>query len=269
MPQVAQAIRYQEHLKRIMAVGITISPRGEEVKEIGDQQLVVDPRYPFMSFPSRRYPLNYFKQEMKWKLGANPYDRSIEQHAKMWEQVRNPDGTFNSNYGQYWFGPQGGLWSVVTELIRDRDSRRAVIPMLRHEHTQPHVKDTVCTEAVGFRIRGQELYMSVHMRSSDAIFGLGTDVPTFAFLYRLVMALVGNNVPGGLSYGSMVITAMSSHIYQRHYEMAGSIIRSDPESYEAIHMPRCSFHEAMYLVSSRGKLDNAPDEYLLAKWLAE
>src|SRR5574337_749724 len=165
------AKRFLEMWGRTLTYGCCIRPRGEEVREIGDLQLAVVPEYPFQSFADRKYNLDYFKKEMLWKLGANKYDESIKAHAKMWESVQNPNGTFNSNYGQYWFGEQRGFWSVIEELIRDRDSRRAVIPMLSKEHMTPETKDTVCTEAVGFRIRGDLLYMSVHMRSSDQVFG--------------------------------------------------------------------------------------------------
>lgn len=245
-----------------------VSPRGYEIREIEDLQLDVNPEFPFMTFKARKYDVNYFRAEMRWKLGANPYDASIKQHAKMWESVQNPDGTFNSNYGVYWFGPQGGVWSVVTELIRDPDSRRAVIPMLSKDHLKPETVDTVCTEAIGFRIRGDNLNMSVHMRSSDAVFGLGTDIATFAFLYRVVLGLLKTNYPG-LGIGTMVITAMSSHIYSRHYEMVKEIIADGPNGYTDHNMPFCAADEAMYLISRRGKPDSRPlpASFKLTRWL--
>ena len=153
----------------------------------------------------------------------------------MWKKVINPDETYNSNYGQYWFGEQHGIWNVVTELIRDQWSRKAVIPMLKASHMSPQTIDTVCTECVGFKIRpglaGKlVLNMSVHMRSSDVIFGLGTDIPTFAFLYRLVFGLL---MPHYMIYkGQITVTAMSSHIYDRHFEMAINIIKGGPMNYE-------------------------------------
>ncbi len=264
-----QALRYLEHFSRIMASKVTIRPRGLEVREVSDLQLIVIPDYPFMTFSSRKYPMDYFRKEMMWKLGANPYDESIKKAAKMWENVQNPDKTFNSNYGVYWFGPQGGIWSVVTELIRDPDSRRAVIPMLSAAHMTPQTVDTVCTEAVGFRIRDRgysrpSLDMSVHMRSSDAVFGLGTDIATFAFLYRLVLALVDTS----LNVGEMKITAMSAHIYSNHYGLVQEIIDKGADSFAPIGMPYCaSYDEAMYIISKRGKMSDIPADFTLARWL--
>ena len=265
-----QAERYLKHLTTIMETGTKIYPRGLEVREVADLQLDVDPRYPFMTFKARKYDVNYFKKEMCWKLGASQYDQEIMKHAKMWGIVRNPDNTFNSNYGQYWFGAQSGLWSVVTELIRDPDSRRAVIPMLNAKHLEPWVVDTVCTEAVGFRIRDGKLHCSVHMRSSDSVYGLGTDIATFSFLMFLVHALITPSVQESVGLGEMKITAMSSHIYSTHYKMVDQMLSDGIEEFDPVSMPKCEYDEAMYLVSKRGKgMNECNPRYALTRWLIE
>lgn len=248
--------------KQTMDFGIELSPRGEKIKELDDFQITVDPIYPFMNFKHRNLKIDYFKKEMLWKLTGDPFNQDIKQHAKMWENVQNNDGSFNSNYGQYWFGEQMGVYTVINELIKDMDSRRAVIPMLRASHIGPQVKDTVCTEAVGFRIRGGRLNMSIHMRSSDQIFGLGTDIPTFAFLYRLVKGALSEIYD--LETGWMCITAMSSHIYERHFNMVGNII-TDPSIAECSVMPVCGYIEAMKLISCGGRVDS--DWGKLSRWL--
>lgn len=237
---------------RTMTEGVEIKPRDLLIKEIEDLQLTVHPTYPFMTFNSRKYDVDYFKKEMVWKLTANKYDDSIKKHAKMWESVQNPDGTFNSNYGQYWFGEQNGFWWVIQELTRDPDSRRAIIPMLSKEHLKPETIDTVCTESIGFRIRNKRLNMSIHMRSSDQVFGLGTDIPTFAFLYRLVLGMLRINDPD-LEVGKMILTAMSSHIYERHFRMVTDILSDGVDNLEIISMPFCTGSESLRIVASRGR----------------
>lgn len=249
---------------RTMVLGSEVKPRGLVIKEIEDLQLTVSPIFPFMTFKDRNYNVDYFKKEMIWKLSANKYDVTIKQHAKMWESVQNPDGTFNSNYGQFWFGEQNGFWFVVQELTRDPDSRRAVIPMLSKDHLKPETVDTVCTESVGFRIRNGKLNMSIHMRSSDQVFGLGTDVPTFAFLYRLVLGMLQMNTPG-LAVGTMCLTAMSSHIYDRHFQMVRGILDKGIDQLEEVHMPFCTGPEALKIVASRGK--NMAGTGALGEWL--
>lgn len=246
-----------------MRSGIETSPRGFKIRELEDFKFTIDPLRPFMNFLHRNLKIEYFKQEMLWKLSGDPFNRAIMKHAKMWESVQNNDGSFNSNYGQYWFGEQLGLFVAFNELVKDEYSRRSVIPMLRASHIGPQVKDTVCTEAVGFRIRDGQLNMSVHMRSSDQILGLGTDIPTFAFLQRLMLGML-NAVYPQLTLGSLTIISMSSHIYERHFEMVENIIKA-PLVAECSLMPMPTTDEAFKLAASGGKVD--PTWGQLSRWL--
>ncbi len=285
-PDKTQALRYLQFLHNIFANGTTVSPRGLEIKEVEDTILTVDPRFPFMTFKARAYNVDYFKKEMCWKLTADRYNDSIKQHAKMWSEVQNPDGSFNSNYGQYWWGPQQGMKHVVDELIRDPMSRRAVIPMLNVSHLASNVRDTVCTECIGFRLRPYVsptlglmpavvsqlneplvLNMSVHMRSSDVIFGLGTDIPTFAFLYRMVFGVLTQVINHPIHIGSITISAMSSHIYSRHYDMVGRILSDGVRGYRAELMPWIDGPDAMVLASSRGDQLIVSKIKSLGEWL--
>lgn len=256
----------RELMDHTMRNGHEVRPRGFLIKEVLDAQITVDPSRPFQTWAARRYNVEYFKQEMRWKLGASKMDDSIKQHAKMWESVQNPDGSFNSNYGQYWFGQQMGLWKAYLELVRDRDSRRAVIPMLRDDHLSPETRDTVCTEAVTFFVRGNHLHMSVHMRSSDQIFGLGTDIPTFSVLFMLMHGLLSKHyVP--LMVGDLTITAASSHIYEKHFEMVNKILSETCSEESEIVIPETwSDEECVSIIADRGGASRAgqyPPEWRL------
>jgi thymidylate synthase len=121
----------------------------------------------------------------------------------------------------------------------------------------------VCTESVGFRIRNGVLNMSVHMRSSDQVFGLGTDIPTFAFLQRLMLGML-NAVYQQLTLGSLTIISRSSHIYERHFEMVKNIIKA-PSVAECSLMPIPTTDEAFKLAASGGKVD--PTWGQLSRWL--
>lgn len=253
--------QFEKLFSDTMQFGRIVEPRGQRIRELLDAQIELSPLYPFQDFTDRKYNYSYFIQEMRWKLGASKYDESIKEHAKMWDSVQNPDGTFNSNYGQYWFGQQMGLMKAVLELIRDKDSRRAVIPMLTDAHLSPETRDTVCTEAITFHIRHDTLYMSVHMRSSDQIFGLGTDVPTFSVLYMLALGLL-RAVYSDLEVGKIKITAASSHIYERHWGMVEKILSNGPDDYVPMRLPEpYSPGEVMEIIAYRGRQipDHAPD----------
>lgn len=267
MDKFSNATTWVNMFSQTLNGGHIVSPREKDVFEMEDFQISIDPRVPFMTFEARKYDINYFKAEMIWKLSANKYNDSIIDRAKLWKEVQNPNGTFNSNYGQYWFGEQMGFFGVITELMRDPDSRRAVIPMLSKDHLTPETTDTVCTECIGFRIRNYQLNMSVHMRSSDQILGLGTDIPTFSFLYRLVYAVLKDSFKD-LQIGRITITAMSSHIYCKHADMVMKIIEQGVKSFDPIEMPWAkSSSEALFIVAGRGdRLDLGGE---LGRWLGD
>lgn len=198
--------------------GRTSAPRGQKIIELEDYTYSVKPDQIFCNQKARGLKLDYIKQEFIWYVLGRLDDLSIAEHAKLWASL-TVDGQLNSNYGYYWFTKGGVNW-VVKELSRDRDSRRAVIPILGtlQRHLQDATKDVPCTESAGFRIRDDKLKMTVHMRSQDAVFGLGNDVPCFSFLHRIIHALLLPVYPG-LQLGPLTVTATSFHIYERHFEL--------------------------------------------------
>lgn len=258
----AQAFRHMFEVTTKM--GQELVARGSTFTELEGFQLIVHSKYPFMTFPSRKYKVDYFKKEMIWKLTGDPFNDTIKQHAKMWESVQNTDGSFNSNYGQYWFGEQLGLHKAFNELIVDKSTRRAVIPMLSTKHIGHGVNDTVCTGHITFHIRkGNELNALVSMRSSDQIFGLGTDIPTFATIHRMLLAMLQTVYPD-LVLGKITITADSSHIYDRHYNMVQTILRQS-EDLEEVEMPLMNSAEAFKLAACKGNVDPSWGEF--SAWL--
>lgn len=249
--------------------GVKSSPRGQEILEIEDYMLTLDPTNSntFTSFAARNLNIDYIKAEMLWYLRANPYDDMITEAAQMWTDIRQPDGQFFSNYGQYWFGEQGGFYWVVAELIRDKDSRRAVIPMLNASHLFPGNKDVVCTESISFRIRDNKLNMSVNMRSQDAIWGLTNDVPCFHMLWELVFERLRRIYPD-LLMGRYRHKLDSLHVYKRHYKMLHSIVKEGVQGWYPVHMPSISsVEEVDYLIRYQEKDYGPDDRFHFANWL--
>lgn len=220
--------------------GDEISPRGTKCLESADHRLVLSMQHsPITSFKARKLSLKYAKEEFLWYLRADPFDQSIEQHASMWQKIRQPDGSYFSNYGQYLFPKQFG-W-VVQELARDQWSRRASMVLLKPEHLFAENKDVVCTYAINFSIRhtslsNRSLHMRVHMRSNDVIFGMTNDVFCFSMLYRMVFAELSASYPDLLP-GLYTHLVDSMHVYDRHYIMIQKIIGEGIDGYEYIDMP--------------------------------
>jgi thymidylate synthase len=200
----------------IMNNGRCSKPRGETIRELEYYQAEI--LNPWSLMEHRNYNIDYFKREFQWYLTGDRYNLDICKHAKAWKKLVQDDGAILSNYGSYWFGPQGGFNWVIECLTNDPHSRQAYIPMNNFHHAFPGNKDFVCTKGIQFRLQGGLLNMHVAMRSSDAIWGLGTDLPCFWHLWAMVAAELN------VRMDRFVFSADSVHIYSRHYEMVGNIL---------------------------------------------
>lgn len=240
-----------------MELGALTSPRGQKVLEIEDYIIDLDPYERFTSFQARKMSLSYLATEWHWYLTGDPFDDIVADKAQMWKDIQQPDGSFFSNYGQYWFGHQQGVKWVIDELRRDPMSRRAVIPMLNKSHLFKRNKDVVCTESISFRIREGKLNMSVNMRSNDAVWGMTNDVACFSFLHELVAGLIGVPV------GRYRHKADSLHIYERHFEMVQRIIDQGEEGHYTIDCPRMDSMDVNFQYTGAGR----PGEFV--HWMVQ
>lgn len=212
-------------LKHISIQGTKTFPRDQEILEVMYFQGII--KSPWSNYTKRRYPIDYFRYEFQWYLNADPYDQRICKHATMWNKLVQKDGRILSNYGYYWFnkeymnGLSGFDW-VVNTLRLDPDSRQAYIPMNNFTHAFSGNPDFVCTKGIQFRLLDGKLHCHVAMRSSDAIYGLATDLPCFWALWIMVA------IELGVPKGHMVFSADSLHIYAKHYPMVSDILRAGP-----------------------------------------
>src|SRR5271165_1084511 len=226
--------------------GKLVSPRSKEVLEIENYSYQLPPYVRFCSLEPRNLKLDYIKQETRWFLRGDPYDLSICNYSNIWQNII-VDGKLNSNYGYAWF-TKGGLDFVVSQLIEDKDSRRASAVIVEREHLSLRQKDVPCTAYLNFRIRQDCLNMSVRMRSQDSIFGMGNDAPAFSFLQEMIYNLLLPVYPD-LRLGYYHHTADSFHIYSRHYEMLEKLITEDVV-FIPIDFPKISGpEEVKYLLS--------------------
>lgn len=217
--------------------GKEISPRGEKVLELENFSFVFAPYMRFINFKSRKLNLNYIKKEFLWYLKGDKFDTSISEYANLWKTMIDKDGIINSNYGQYMFSPAcPQFFNVFDILCKDPDSRRATIMILQPQHLlSEDTKDYPCTYALSFRIREGKLKMSVCMRSQDAVYGLGNDLPIFSFIHEMMFIKL-KRVYTYLEYGDYYHYVNSFHIYEKHYDLLDKIV--DGDEFEAIECPK-------------------------------
>lgn len=278
-------------LSEIARYGLTTSARSLKTVEIENFKYCLSPYVRFCNFGARKLNINYIKKEFLWYLRGDRFDLSILEHAKMWNNLIQADNGINSNYGQYIFNKDCDQFNRVFEILKnDKDSRRATIIILQPKHVLTETTDQPCTYCIRFSIRDNKLGMTVHMRSQDAIFGMGNDAPCFSFIHEMLFVKLRDVYPE-LEYGIYTHFADSLHVYERHFEMLNDIVNIDVMKEERIFRRRktnsekrtksvgagvyypvlCpkikSSEEVDFLIA--GNFQNIPEDFEFSKWLKD
>lgn len=235
-----------------------------EYKESMNFMFTIDPLYPITSFKERKLNLDYCKAETLWYLRGNRFDTSICEIAGTWQNLIQPDGGLNSNYGQVIFtGPKLIDW-VVEELKRDKTSRRAVIILGDHNLLTKENTDHRCTLYISYMIRDNTLHQTVMMRSNDVIYGVTNDIFFFGLLQQMVYTYLKSWYPN-LILGSYTHMANSMHVYKHHYKMLNNIIHDDKGWYNIDYPFISCVEEINWLRYCQGQ--KIPEKYKFARWL--
>ena len=265
--------RWRKIFKDVVVNGRYVSPRGKKVIEIEDYSYVLPPYVRFCNFVDRKLNMDYVRREFLWYLRGDRFDISITEHAKMWKGLVNADGGINSNYGQYVFGDVKQFDNVVKTLSDDRDSRRASIVILNSGHLSSETRDVPCTYALNFRIRQNDLNMSVAMRSQDAVFGMGNDAPAFSFIHEMVQVALTRVYPE-LELGTYHHSANSFHVYERHFNMLERLSghsldlweHCERTPYVPVDCPRISSADEVDFLRACD-FSSIPEGFSFARWL--
>ncbi len=205
------------------------APRGQKVKEIlGASFTITNPRDRIPYVAGRKFSMTYMVAELLWYLSGSNKTEWIANYSNFWRDISDDGVTANSAYGARLFQShpkiaQGRFtqWEyIVEELRRDPDSRRAVMHLRVPDDSVDAKLDVPCTLALQFFIREGKLHQIVNMRSSDVIFGIAYDIPAFT----LFQELLANEL--GVELGTYTHMSNSLHIYERHFDMAETILKT-------------------------------------------
>lgn len=208
------------------------SPRGMEIYEKCDFSFrVLNPvAEPIRTKDEERNKViaEYTQKEMDWYMSMDPSVEAATKCSKFWEKLDNGDGTVNSNYGALVFGlrDHGNLkfsdkmrtpWEWARDaLIKDKDTRQAIMRFSRPEHFFDGVKDFTCTTHGIFQIRENKLNLSIVMRSNDVTLGIVYDITFFVSLMDKMLEELKPYYPE-LEKGSYTHTAHSYHAYTKDF----------------------------------------------------
>ena len=227
------------------------APRGQRVREKLDYTFrVLEPdSNPIVTRDQERNGVieSYTRKEVELYNSCTNSADDFGRASKFWLSLANPDGTVNSAYGHLiWAKKSHGSkfetdyeevphlskdegpgkvvftvpkmrtpWEWAKEsLIKDEDSRQAILRFSLPEHQWMGNKDQTCTLHGNFLIRDDKLHLSVVMRSNDLTLGLVYDLPWFCSLMDRMIEELKPYYPN-LGKGSYTHTVHSMHIYER------------------------------------------------------
>jgi len=165
---------------------------------------------------------DYINAELDWYLSGstNIYDIYVDQDPpKAWEYSANRHGEINSNYGRLIFSDiyYRQYDNVLTELLENPDSRRACMiynrPSIWTEFNENGKSDFICTNAVTYYIRNDELQCVVQMRSNDVVFGYKNDYAWHQYILN-TLAKDLRVKPGSITW-----QVQNLHVYERHFHL--------------------------------------------------
>ncbi len=209
------------------------APRGQKIKEISDAILInEDPTSNLFLNKARDVPLKYLAGELLWYFSGRNDLSFISNFSSFWKNISNEDGTCNSAYGNLLFNlkdAENGFsqyqWAYDS-LVKDKDSRQAIMHFNRPAHQYNGVKDFVCTLIGNFQIRNNKLNFTVDMRSNDIFFGLTFDYPFFTMLQQQMYNHLKVVYPE-LEIGTYTHIAHSLHIYEKNFEQIEKMMKEE------------------------------------------
>jgi thymidylate synthase len=200
------------------------SPRGMLIHEVTNAAFVINNPKSCLYLNDRRgSQLKYIAAELVWYFAGRNDVKFISTFAKFWEYLDNGDGTVNSAYGNLIFNLKDEntcnqyQWAL-SSLVKDKDSRQAILHFNRPIHQKENNKDFVCTLNGIFQIRNNRLNFTIDMRSNDLVLGTPTDIAFFCLLQEQMLAHLKLTYPD-LELGTYTQLSHSLHIYEKHFNL--------------------------------------------------
>lgn len=225
------AVAYKKLVEEVLNKNeFETSPRGFKIKEIMNLSLqITNPYNNLFENKAREFPYKYLAGELLWYFSCRNDIEFISKYSKFWNNIANPDGkTVNSAYGHliYDLKNENNITSwewAKQSLLKDKDSRQAIIRFNRPSHEFYENKDFVCTLVGTFHIRNNKLNLSIVMRSQDIIRGTTFDIPFFMLLQQIMLLELKQTYPD-LELGTYTHTMQSAHLYEEHFELAKNML---------------------------------------------
>lgn len=171
----------------------------------------------------------YIEAELGWyysqSTNIDDIYANLKEPPKAWQYAANAHGEINSNYGHLIFSSKfyNQYERALAELMANRDSRRACIvynrPSIWTEYNENGKSDFICTNAVTYYVRGDQLHCCVQMRSNDVIFGYRNDYAWQKHVLDKMVDDLNDKSFDHVEPGDIYWQVQNLHVYEKHFHL--------------------------------------------------
>lgn len=222
---------YKKLYDKLKLEDFVIDKTGVKMVEIIGENLIFDPKQPYLDFGVRKSPKEYIEREINWYKSTDLNIKNWVDDIAIWKQVADEFGYINSNYGWMIYSSANfnQYQRCLKELINNKESRRAVMiyqrPGMWLEYNSFGKNDFCCTDGIQCFIRNNKLIYIIKQRSQDAIYGAFGDLAWHAFVYiELFNDLI--KVYNNLEISEILHYPFSFHIYEKHFYMLEQMVEN-------------------------------------------
>jgi thymidylate synthase len=239
---------FRSILKKIIEQGRISRPRNMAIRELNAFGFQLEnPRARLIYDETRKMNLMFALGELLWYIRGSNKSKEIEYYNKKYSNYSDDGNTLNGAYGRRIFSEElfdFSQWNACLNLLlKDPDTRQAVITIHNPIDLNSNSKDIPCTCYIQFLLRNNRLECIVNMRSNDIIWGTCYDVFSFTMMQELMANQLGIDIgPYNHFVGSM-------HLYDYHFDLAKQILsKNESISYSMPPMPNSPLEELKILL---------------------
>jgi len=203
--------------------------RGETKEKMGYVFTIVNPKRndPIVTKSTQRNKIIAEYAEKERKMYDEGDIHNMAKISRVWDIIKNPDGTVNANYGYmvYHIKDAGNpkyddqlmsQWEWAKARLKlNKSTCQAYLHFNRPKDQWTGNLDQPCTMFIQFVIRNDRLSLYGYMRSNDIVYGTPYNILYFIeLLYRMHEELI-ETYPS-LKIGSYTHNTTSLHYYTKH-----------------------------------------------------
>ncbi len=199
-------------VEAVSETGDKVSPRDMATRELTNVAMEYTGPYQYeFRNPVRKLNQFFHVAELFYFLNGRDDDLLLDYVPAMVNYINPYTNRFDGSYGPALYH---GLPKAINLLQQDKDSRRAVVPILRLNHLDPSSLDIPCNDLLALRIRDNRLDMNIVTRSQDLYRGFLYDTMEFQLLQFMLARAMHLRVG---TYGHYLF---SLHLYEKDIENA-------------------------------------------------